>query len=98
MPPTLPSKIRFTRGPGKHKYTAILPDGKKVNFGHRDYQHYRDSVPRRLGGGLWTHKNHNDQNRRKNYRARHSGVLLKDGTPAYKKRYTPAWFSYYFLW
>ena len=27
------------------KYVAVLPDGHRVSFGHRDYQHYRDQVP-----------------------------------------------------
>lgn len=40
----LPKGTKFVLGPGKYKYTAILPGGKRVNFGHRDYQHYRDSV------------------------------------------------------
>lgn len=94
----LPSGIKFTKGPGKKKYTAILPSGKKVHFGHRDYEHYKDSVPKRLGGGVWSHKNHGDRERRKNYRKRHGGMMCKDGTKCIKKRYSPAWFSYYFLW
>ena len=98
MAPVLPKNIRFERGPGKKKYTAILPDGKRVHFGHRDYEHYKDIVPKKLGGGLWSHKNHLDKNRRKNYRKRHAGMKCKDGTQCIKKRYSPAWFSYYFLW
>lgn len=89
---------RFVRGSGSHKYTAILPDGKRVSFGHKDYQHYKDSVPKSLGGGLWTHKNHNDKTRRDNYHSRHFGMRCKDGTQCITRRYSPAWFSYYFLW
>ena len=96
--PTLPRSIKFKKGPGKKKYTAILPDGKKVHFGHRDYQHYHDSIPKSLGGGIWSHKDHNDSQRRKNYRKRHAGMRCKDGTQCINKRYSPAWFSYYFLW
>lgn len=90
--------IIFVQGPGRYKYTAIMPDGRKVNFGHKDYEHYRDSVPRTQGGGIWAHKDHGDLARRKRYRARHSGVLSKDGRPAYRIQYSPAWFSYYYLW
>lgn len=98
MAPTLPKGTRFTYGPGNKKYTAILPSGKKVSFGHRDYEHYKDSVPKSLGGGLWTKKNHLDKQRRANYRTRHGGLRCKDGTQCITKKYTPAWFSYYFLW
>lgn len=90
--------VRFTRGPGRYKYTAILPNGKRVHFGHRDYQHYKDSVPKSLGGKLWTKLDHNDNKRRENYRKRHGGVLTKDRSKAYLRKYSPSWFSYYFLW
>ena len=30
------------------KYTAILPDGKKVHFGIINHQHYRDDTPLKL--------------------------------------------------
>jgi hypothetical protein len=89
---------KFVLGHGRYKYTAILKNGKRVNFGHREYQHYRDSVPKSLGGGKWSHKDHNDPKRRANYRARHSGVLTASGKPAYKVKYSPSWFSYYYLW
>ena len=98
----LPRGTRFKRGPGRYKYTAVMPmkDGKTktVHFGHRDYQHYQDRVPKNKGGKLWSHKDHKDRERMENYRKRHRGVLTKDGTPAYKKKYTPSWFSYHFLW
>lgn len=90
--------IRFTKGPGKKKYRAHLPNGRTTDFGHRDYQHYKDSVPKSQGGGLWSHKDHKDPDRRRNYRARHGGVLLKNGKRAIDTKYSPAWFSYYFLW
>lgn len=89
---------KFVRGPFPYKYTAIMKDGKKVKFGHQDYEQYKDSVPKRLGGGKWSHKDHGDTKRRKNYRSRHSGVRTKSGTAAYRKKYSPAWFSYNFLW
>lgn len=88
----------FVKGPGKYKYTAVLPDGKRVNFGHRDYQQYRDSVPRRLGGGLWSSKDHGDRKRRDSYRKRHGGVRTSTGAKAVMKKYSPAWFSYHYLW
>jgi hypothetical protein len=89
---------KFVAGPRNYKYTAIFYDGRRVNFGHKDYQQYKDSVPKKMGGGLYSYKNHNDEKRRKNYRSRHSGIKLKNGKPAYQVKYSPAWFSYYYLW
>lgn len=89
---------KFVQGPGRYKYTAIMKDGKRVSFGHRDYQQYKDSVPVSMGGGIWTAKNHLDLKRRSNYRQRHAKVLTKSGSPAYKVKYSPSWFSYHYLW
>lgn len=92
--------IKFIKGSGFKKYTAIIPISTdknkkkfiKVSFGDQRYEHYKDIVPKNLGGGLWSHKNHYDKERRKRYRIRHGA------TGYYLKEYSPAWFSYYFLW
>ena len=98
----LPAGTRFeVPANGKKKYTAIIPlaggKSRRVGFGHRDYQQYADQVPVGLGGGRWTHKNHYDEARRKSYRARHGGILCK-GVPCIGLAYSPAWFSYHYLW
>lgn len=98
MVPALPKGIVFKKGSGYKKYTAVLPDGKKVHFGDNRYQQFKDSVPPRLGGGLWSKKDHADKKRRANYRKRHAGMFCKDGVRCIDKKYSPAWFSYYFLW
>lgn len=103
MPPQLPKGTRFSvPRSGKKKYTAIVPQraGKpiRVSFGHRDYQHYKDQVPKSMGGGRWAKKDHGDRKRRQNYRARHAGMKCKSGAPCISIRYSPAWFSYYYLW
>jgi len=89
---------KFVKGNHPHKYTAIMKDGKKVNFGHQDYEHYKDSVPKNLGGGIWSHKDHGDKSRRKKYQKRHSGIINKKGQSAYTVKYSPSWFSYNYLW
>ncbi len=89
---------KFIIGPTVYKYTAVLKSGKRVNFGRRGYEHFKDSVPKDMGGGRWNHKDHGDKARRTNYRARHGGVLTKNGQPAYKVKLSPSWFSYYYLW
>lgn len=84
--------VKFVKGPNKYKYTAILSNGSKVNFGDKNYEQYKDTVPKELGGGIWSHKDHNDKARRLNYRKRHSANNY------YKVKYSPAWFSYNYLW
>jgi hypothetical protein len=66
------------------KYTAVLENKetkrkKRINFGaikpNGDvYEQYKDTT----GLGLYTKYNHNDVNRRTNYRKRHSGTI-KEG-------------------
>lgn len=41
---------------------------------------------------------HQDLERRHRYRQRHSKILLKDGTPAYKNKNSPAFWSWFILW
>ena len=83
---------------GVKKYTAHLANGKKVSFGDRRYEHYRDQVPRELGGQRWRHLDHEDPKRRESYRRRHGAIRDKAGVPYINMPYSPAWFSYHFLW
>lgn len=68
------------------KYDAILSNGKIVSFGDSRYEQYRDST----GLQLYTHKVHLDNARRLAFRKRFA--------KAAKNKYSPAWFSYYYLW
>lgn len=88
----------FVRGSGNHKYTAVLKNGKRVSFGHKDYQHFKDSVPKSMGGGLYRSKDHGDAKRRASYRARHGNLRCGDGKLCISRKYSPAWFAYYLLW
>lgn len=99
MPPQLPpgTKFKVPKG-GDKKYVACIPGHKPVYFGNRNYEHYKDSVPKRLGGGKWSHLDHGDPKRRKSFQARHRGIKLKNGKSACTKKYTACWFSYNFLW
>ena len=90
--PKLPNGIKFYKAKYPKKYLAVMPSGKRVSFGHQGYQQYKDTVPKNLGGGKWSHKNHLDKERRRKYRKRHSAQGY------HKRLYSPAWFSYYFLW
>lgn len=99
--PRLPKGTTFAMGRGHHKYTAVVPlqgGTRRVHFGHRDYEHYKDRVPASMGGGRWSRKDHLDPQRRRNYRARHEGVRTSRGRRAIDVPYSPAWFSYHYLW
>ena len=85
-------KLIFKKGPKNKKYSVLFPDGKIVTFGDKRYQHYRDRI------GLWSNLDHNNKTRRENYRKRHEAVKLKDGRIAKNVKFTPAWFSWNFLW
>ena len=96
--------IKFKRGPYPKKYTAILKNKKtkktrKLNFGDRRYQQYKDRTPLKL----YKDKNHNTRKRMQNYFSRHSGT--KNREKAIKKEirnsrgyYTPKILSHKYLW
>lgn len=84
--------MRFEKSSRKNKKYMVEVDGKKVHFGDTRYQHYKDKI------GLYSHLDHLDKERRRRYRTRHSNIILSDGIPAYKRKYSPAWFSYHYLW
>lgn len=85
-------------GNGNKKYTVsvIFDDGmyKNVSFGDRRYAQYMDRSPL----GLYSHMNHLDDKRRRIYRRRHSKITNRDGVPAYMEKFSPAWFSWHYLW
>lgn len=76
------------------KYSVITPSGKKIHFGSSLYHHYKDTT----GLGLWSHKDHNDKERREKYRARHSAIKTQEGNLAYTDKEQPAYYSWNFLW
>ena len=104
MPPKLPPGTRFEVPTGKtstHKYVAHVPSGHTtihVRFGSKDYEQYKDSVPPSMGGGEWSFMDHGDEGRRERYRKRASGQRCKNGRRCIDNVYSPAWFSYHFLW
>lgn len=85
--------IKFEKSKVKNKkYTAYIKNKSndkiyKINFGDSRYEHYKDNT----GSGFWSSKDHNDKERRKRYRARHLTYLNKN-------EYSPAYFSWFYLW
>jgi len=96
-------KFEKAKNPSK-KYTVYVQNKKtkkirKLNFGARDYQQYRDSTPL----GLYKSKNHGDFSRMQRYYSRHSGTKKRlEAIEREKKEnkgyYTPKILSHEFLW
>ena len=85
--------LGYDRSKRKGKmYDALLERKKdkkiiRVPFGDATMENYRDLT----GLNLYPQLIHNDEKRRKSFRARHKGYL-KNGY------YSPSYFSYYILW
>lgn len=84
----------FRKSTRKNKKYDVFYNNKWISFGNINFSQYRDST----GLNVYSHLDHNDPKRRAAYRARHSKILLKDGTPAYKNKNQPSYWSYYYLW
>jgi hypothetical protein len=82
-------------GNGKKKYSVYVKTKgriKLIHFGDIRYRHYFDKI------GVYSNMNHEDRIRRASYRARHTAIMLKDGTFAYKNRAQPSYYSMKYLW
>ncbi len=83
--------IKFERGSGFKKYNAIIEDKKtkkrqKIPFGDRRYSQFFDAT----GLKLYSRLDHGDEQRRKNYLARHEKTR--------HKKWSPSWLSATYLW
>jgi hypothetical protein len=92
------SSIRFERGPGHFKYSAWVTRRDKptlgpIHFGDKRYEQFEDRVL-----GLYSNKDHLDKRRRAAYRKRHGVTLTKDRRRAVDVKFSPAWFSWHYLW
>jgi hypothetical protein len=76
----------ITESKAKGKRFAIKVDGKTINFGVWPYS------------GKGTFIDHKDEKLREAWQARHSKILLKDGSPAYKSKTSPDYYAWNLLW
>ena len=77
----------------KHKkLMTYTPKGKLIHFGDNRYQHYKDLT------GIWKELDHNDDERRKRYRARSSKIKDGDGELTYMNPEHPNAWAYWVLW
>ena len=67
----------------KNKRFYVIYEDKRINFG--------------LYGGR-TFIDHRDQKKRAAWRARHTKIKLKDGTPAYLNKNQAAYWAFHIAW
>jgi hypothetical protein len=69
---------------------------KWIHFGDKRYEHYHTSkyIPK----NLHIFKEHNDEQRKKNYQKRASNIRDKNGDYTYLDENSPNFYSYWFLW
>ena len=86
------------------KYMAIVKDlitnkERKIHFGARNYQQFKDSTKLKR----YSSKNHNDDERKRRYYLRHSGVegkreAIKKEEGKSKGTYTAKILAHLYLW
>ena len=74
------------------KYDGLIQNKKtgkikRVAFGDLQHEHFKDKAL-----GLFSHLDHNDPKRRTLYQKRHGAQGFQN------IKYSPAWFSWRFLW
>lgn len=67
----------------KNKRFYVLYDNKYIHFGAKNGSTFID---------------HRDIIKRKNWKARHSKIINKNGIPFYKIKTSPEWWSWHLLW
>ena len=77
-----------------NKYMVKTPSGKWIHFGASDMEQFKDNT----GLGLYTHKNHNDTERRRKYLARAKGIKNKKGELTYRDKESANYYSVKYLW
>jgi hypothetical protein len=80
-----PDQLQLSTAKNK-RFAITNKDGKRVNFGLWPFS------------GAGTFIDHNDNKVQSAWRARHSKILLKDGTPSYLKPGTAEYYSWNILW
>lgn len=85
--------VKFTVSKKKNKKYDVEYKGKIISFGDKRYEHYRDNAL-----GYYTNLNHNDPERRRNYRARASKIRNSKGELTYLDKNSPNYWAYHYLW
>ena len=75
-------RIEVSRRKDK-KYDAILPDGRRVPFGDKRYEQWKDTTPLKA----FSHLDHGDPKRRASYFARHGRDAEKHSAKYFASKY-----------
>ena len=65
------------------KYDALLPDGRRVPFGDKRHEQWKDTTPLKA----YQHLDHGDPKRRANYFARHGRDAEKHSAKYFAHKY-----------
>lgn len=76
------------------KYMLISPKGKWIHFGAKGMEQFKDST----GLGLYSHLDHGDEERRRRYLARASGIKNKKGELTLNNKESANFYSMRYLW
>jgi len=85
-------KFNYEKSTRKDKKLMVIVDGKKIHFGARNMEHYKDKT------GLWKELDHLDKKRRKNYLARSGGIRNKEMKLTKDIESSPNYHSIRILW
>ncbi len=74
------------------KYSVFTPSGKKIHFGDKRYEQYKDKI------GKYSHLDHNDEKRRERYLKRAKSIKDKEGNLTWNNPESPNYYSVRQLW
>ena len=84
----------FVKSNRKHKKYKVYYNNKWIHFGDKRYGQYKDQTPLKL----YSHLNHNDKKRRKNYLSRAKGIRNKSGNLTWRDKNSANYYSVKYLW
>lgn len=85
-------KFNYEKSTRKDKKLMVIVDGKKIHFGARNMEHFKDKT------GILKSLDHNDPKRRKNYLARSKGIKNKEGKLTKDIETSPNYHAIRILW
>tara|TARA_R110002153_G_scaffold116153_6_gene259799 strand:+ start:2201 stop:2491 length:291 start_codon:yes stop_codon:yes gene_type:complete len=85
-------KYDYEKSTKKGKKLMVKVNNKTIHFGDSKMEQFKDKT------GIWKSKDHGDKERRKNYKARASGIKNKKGELTYKLPTSANFHSYNILW
>ena len=88
--------MEITKSTRKNKKYMVVVNGKTYHFGDSRFAQYKDRTPLKL----YSHLDHNDKKRQRNYFKRHSGVATRREAieKEMKNGISPKLLSHIYLW